>query len=393
MKHRKFVLGIGLAGTAIVGMVHLNNAFADTGNGNEPHSSVQITLRNVSPRMMAWWLDPAHNPKPLEIVQSEQNQQLLAGGVISPPEERDNVKLPLGVDSIVAVDPQNALLVYGTTAGIAQLKTRMAALDKPLRQVEIETQFVEINRADAQALGIREALATPDGINLVPDNYRAALHALLQQNKAKVITAHRVTAINNLTAMISIGVTTPVLISIGDRGSKTNADSARPGTIKTKLDLEAQSSFAVTPTINQDETMTLRVVSLLHYALRNGNSASSLPLDIDLNRPGNSPKPAISFRAKCRDGETMALSNLDAQVLFAIQQNMINRLNGSTAPAANPLPASANSERELIALITPRLVRRADDFTDNRNEEQRKDPLFLPDPISRKSKTQSPVQP
>src|SRR4028118_1911209 len=62
--------------------------------------------------------------------------------------------LPEGIDQMVAIDPQNALLVYGTEEGLRELEALIAFLDRPLRQVEIEAQFVQVNTQDVNQFGI-----------------------------------------------------------------------------------------------------------------------------------------------------------------------------------------------------------------------------------------------
>ena len=131
-------------------------------------SAHYLRLHNVSARIMAWWIDPTHNPEPIEIAYSRKNVQPVkqawnvvpeipygspkhinpALSIQSPP------KLPAGIDQIIGVDPQNTLLVYGTEEAVSQLKAIVAALDKPIPQVEIEARFVQVTPSALDALGI-----------------------------------------------------------------------------------------------------------------------------------------------------------------------------------------------------------------------------------------------
>lgn len=59
------------------------------------------------------------------------------------------------VDQIISVDAQNVLLVYGTTEGIRKLNEIIEFSDRPIRQVEIESQFIDISVNQADGFGIQ----------------------------------------------------------------------------------------------------------------------------------------------------------------------------------------------------------------------------------------------
>lgn len=425
-----------------------------------------IKLRNVTPRMMAWWIDPAHNPKPLEILQSEENVRRFfdhrlalpaiggsanmnsnqaytpnfnspygSAGDIDPnnpnpagswnaggygqfpqPYTQDNAqfgfgggnnnnngggnnfggnnnnngggnnfggqnggrggggrnggrggqglfKLPKGIDSIVAVDPQNALLVYGTNAGLQQLQTIINYLDLPLRQVEIEAQFVDVGITDTNAFGIdfsssngpfsisstgnsSSSQAGSFNFSFVRNNFALTLNALIAQNRAKVVTAPRVTAINNLTATLTSASFTPVVTtgSIAGIGGQVASN-------QTVTYVPAQTTLYVTPTINNDDTITVRMQPQV--------SSTSNPL------PGtNAPfisQQFVDTTAVVHDGDTIALGGLRTK-------NIVT--GGTRIPILSSIPIigalfrthnNNDSERELIIFVTARIIRRADD--------------------------------
>jgi len=96
---------------------------------------------------MAWWLDPKNHPVPRD-------------GSASQSGIRPNFTLPDGIDRIVVIDPQMALLVFGTDAGVEELRQTIQFLDRPPRKIEtaVAARLVTINTA--QLSGIWAALAT-----------------------------------------------------------------------------------------------------------------------------------------------------------------------------------------------------------------------------------------
>ena len=208
--------------------------------------SALIKVRNVPSDWMAHWLDPAHQPMPIEIQSSIANSgqmpqlqqhdfptgdslDVSVAPVVRPLKLRPgngygplNLKLPAGIETIVSIDPQDAILVRGTAAGVEQLRALVAQLDVPLSQVEIEVQFCQLARADLGALGlsfvtdkagdtlvvgapVSENQVLPPNqfqVGFVRNNFTAKINELIVQDKLKVITAPRVTAISGLTAKL-----------------------------------------------------------------------------------------------------------------------------------------------------------------------------------------------
>ncbi len=110
----------------------------------------QIKLRFVRPSVMAWWLDSKNYSAPPGLGPYAGAQ---AAGI------RLNFPLPAGVDRIVAIDPQNALLVFGTDEGAQQLREIIAALDKAENLVGFETRQIAV---EARLLTIK--IENLDGI-------------------------------------------------------------------------------------------------------------------------------------------------------------------------------------------------------------------------------------
>lgn len=430
-----------------------------------PRNYQYVKVKNVGVRWMAWWIDPRRNPKPLEVMLSEDNikrafdpysakpimdpnvmQAMTGSGYYNPPafnspyvpsgsvgreyqnedtaggygqfvqpytqgnaqfgfggqgggggrgnrnnnrgnrgnrNNRDGgfgsqggsgggqgggqgdglFELPEGVDSIVAVDPQNALLVYGTTAGVQQLQTIIDYLDRPLRQVEIEANFIDVSLSDTRAFGIdfsssngpfslnTSGLAPQNGtvsLGFVRNNFAATLRALISQNRAKIVTAPRVTAINNLTALISSSVQTPVQIT-----GTTTGIGGQVGQNTNYIYVPAVTQLFVTPTINNDDTITVR--------MRPQVQQQGIPAGA--NQPPPISTQQIDTTAIVRDGDTIALGGFRTKNISTGGQRIPVL---SYIPFVGRLFRTHNNndlERELIIFLTARIIRRADEDT------------------------------
>ena len=204
--------------------------------------SAQIRVRNVPSDLMAYWLDPNHQPVPTLIQSSIANSgkvpQLQDDDwkIVDPPAVPTapvakplklrpnngygplNLKLPAGVKTLVSIEPQSIIFARGTAAGIEQLRALVAQLDVPLSKVEVEVQFFQLARADLGALSPafttnktganpvivasanENPVKSPDGF--VNNGWRKNVNELIAQNKLKIIGAPRVMAISGLTAKL-----------------------------------------------------------------------------------------------------------------------------------------------------------------------------------------------
>lgn len=337
----------------------------------------QLRLRNIKPSLMAFWLDPQSHEVPVELGAPAR----LKGPVDSRPKS-GVFRLPAGVDRIVAIDPQNALLVFGTPEGVAQLRDTVEFLDTPLRQVEIEAQFVSVKAEDVAAFGIdfttargnfnvdraglQPGVEASHGVQVgfVRGNFQATLTALQGANRVKVLYAPRVIAINNLAAEISQTTSVPVFLGTQDeRGQFVplfgGADSGQNGT---SLRVNTGYELSATPTINNDDTVTVRLNIGRKLQLQTGVGAP-----VELQAPS-----ATDTIANVRNGETIALGGFDPG-FFSPKGQRIPILgdiplmsNPGTAPNLGQIPTIGKLFRsktaapdQLIVFVTARIVRRA----------------------------------
>lgn len=401
-----------------------------------PHSrndaSRSIKLKNVKPSLMAYWLDPAHNPLPQALQTSRENENgfgetrlarsaldgvtttqdfsgfgSVPSGMTSPyvnPYVRNNAssrvsptvrgnaqfggnngggqqggqqgqqggaqggaqgtfELPGDIQQLVSVDPQNVLLVAGgSDEDLRRLQSLVDVLDQPLRQVEIEAQFIDLTTNDARSFGIDfstsrgniDAATTgfasgpvPGSIQIgfVRGNFQARLNALVANNRAKVITAPRVTAINNLTASLESNQSRPlILTSVSQNIGGQQAQAQQLLFITTRVGL------TVTPTINGDDTITVAMAP--EISTQDGSTGL-----------GNITVRRVRTIANVRDGDTIVLGGL---------KQLTNNRSNFRVPLLADIPLigglfrSRNineTETELVVFLTARIVRRAGDDT------------------------------
>ncbi|BCM89457.1 type II secretion system protein D [Abditibacteriota bacterium] len=407
-----------------------------TGSGTDSKErTFQVSIRNVKPSLLAYWIDPANHQPPIEIRSSIQQEgryghrplvtdqfggsQLSSQGITTQPYDtlgvtpnpmagnpylnsnadmvqmRSNAQfqggggrggggfggqgggvggrggqgggtfqLPEGVSRIVAVDPQNALLVFGTPEGAAKLANTIRFLDRPLRQVEIEAQFLSINTSAAQNYGFDfttargnfnasstgTATSTAAGglqFGFIRGNFQAAIAASITSGRAKLLTAPRVTAINNLTATLEQSTSTPIVLTT----TNTVANNAiAQNTSQQVFYVTTTIGLEVTPTINNDDTVTVLMRPVLQ--------AQGTPNSLGASQITSQQLETI---ANVRDGETIALGGL---------RSVNITLNKTKVPLIGDLPlighlfrsrSNSEVENELIIFLTARIIRRVGD--------------------------------
>lgn len=291
-----------------------------------------ISVRNVRPEVMVWWLDPANHPEPAEFRQARELQggrtagrmtQGAAGRGAEPqqipppaqprPADMNNgqrrltpangaVQLPPGIESLIAIEPQNALLVRGTQESVVALRQMVAFLDRPLQQVEIEAQVVEVGAADAaMLLGATSANGVVAGANIVHNdaaiqgvnpNVQSVLAELLAARRTKIVYSARVTTFNNMTAAVETRTT------YFSPNEDPNVPRRTDG--KSNARIETSMRFVCTPTINRDGTITI--------AVRPSITTETLVAGQTLPSPPDVQQSSVITNIK--DGGTLVLGGL-----------------------------------------------------------------------------------
>jgi type II secretory pathway component GspD/PulD (secretin) len=165
---------------------------------NEDENKAQIytvPIKNVRAEVMAVWVTPRKDVSPAPF-KSDKN------GGIEGVAVNQMFEFP-EVESITADAAKNELIVKGTPEAVRKLKEIVAFLDKPIRSVEIKAQFVQVDESEMAGLGIDLQLAVGKRKSVFQNDFRDKLKALIATNRAGVLQAAQVTALNNLTATVS----------------------------------------------------------------------------------------------------------------------------------------------------------------------------------------------
>jgi len=270
-------------------------------------------------------------------------------------------ELPEGIEAMTAVDAQNALLIRGTAAAVEELQSIIDLLDQPLRQVEVEAQFVTLTTSESKSLGINFNAAngpfsvnattgTPAGnfvLGYVGRNFQATLGAALNNTRGKTIAAPRVIAINNLTASIFTTVTNTVLLN--QSAINPGDDNSVIATAQVPFQITTSIGISVTPTINGDGTIT--VLMQPEVSTQNIIEGSTSPIP-------QVSRQQIQTVAIVNDGDTIALGGL---------RNKSVGTSRTRIPLLADIPflgklfqASRRNDRDedLIIFLTARIVRR-----------------------------------
>lgn len=283
--------------------------------------TVEIKLISAPASLVAYWLDPMHLPAPRPIQQSRLNRLPQMQELDELPRQAGNgngprdLKLPAGIESLVAIDPQNVLRIQGTAAGVEELKKLLVELDVPINQIEIEAIFSQMSPEVLKTLPLKfvtsKGAPVAPSLALVPPtvNFTMELNRRIADNKVRIITAPRVTAIDGLTAQLtsteSLGL---VLSTLTEK--PTDLSEAEKQWLPGFSALQIETGLNCTPILRGD------LIKLFTRATLNNRSAN--------------------VNTTLRDGETIAI--------------------------AMPAEKSDTANRTVI-FLSVRLVRRAGDET------------------------------
>ncbi len=269
--------------------------------------------------------------------------------------------------------PATVLVITDFGYNLARIEKIVAALDKPAQQVAIEVKMVETSLDNSSDLGLEwpEAIgasfgeaepvtttstATAAGKALVfpvkgrPKYGRLSveqvdwfLNYLVTQTNSKLLSSPKVTTLDNQAAKITVATTIPL------QTLNRFTEGAVVQDIVSFQDKEFGIILDVTPRINDDSTITLRVVPTVEDI-------------ISFTGPANNQRPITSKRSvetqvRMKDGETMVIGGLlkdnevktVRKVWFLGDIPLLGHLFRSTSKQKN--------QTDLLIMITPRIVR------------------------------------
>jgi len=214
-----------LAGLFLLAAPQIGRA-QNAGNGAGNLTRV-FALKYASPYCVAGWFDRERTPRNwLDVYTLAVNQPprsmfmplpSLPGNINGP----NGLRFPAGVSSLVAIDAQNSLYATGTKEGLDALAKLLPALDVPLTQVEIETRFLRVNRADFSALELKrgEDRAKNAGENegaailAAPVDFEMRLQKMSDPKRVQVLAAPRITVVDGGVGQLVQLSSTPALLA------------------------------------------------------------------------------------------------------------------------------------------------------------------------------------
>jgi type II secretory pathway component GspD/PulD (secretin) len=271
--------------------------------------------------------------------------------------------------------PATILVVTDFGYNIPRIEKIVATLDKPAKQVSIEVKMVETSLDKNSDLG----LEWPDGIGasfadaepastsststtdeaskamvfpvkgrprygrLSVEQVDWFLNYLTTQTNSKLLSSPKVTTLDNQAAKITVATTIPL------QTLNRFSEGAAVQDIVSFQDKEFGIILDVTPRINDDSTVTLRVTPTVEDII----SFTGPP---DNQRPITS-KRSVETQIRMKDGETMVIGGL-------IKDNEIKTVRKVWLLGDIPLlgnlfrsKSSQKNQTDLLIMITPRIVR------------------------------------
>jgi len=285
---------------------------------------------------------------------SGMNQDFGGGGALG-------TMLPGEMEPPIAFLPQNALLVQGTQEDIDRFREILDLLDKPAKQVEISTKFINVQTTDAQALGIdwsisngsleffNQGFAPAEAVNNVVrfahGRFSAQLNALLSSGRATVINEPHVITANNQYAEIEFTTTIPYFsatVSYNQFGTR-EVDF-------TSDEVDVTNSLFVVPRINVDDSVTVYLEPLLEDNIGEVEGPNGERIPIVTSQ-------FVSTQVRVGDGETIVMGGL-------IRKNESSTLRETPLLARIPIIGPlfqakrlTKDNSELLIFVTPRIIR------------------------------------
>ena len=270
--------------------------------------------------------------------------------------------LPVTVpdENIIIMEDQNAIVVMGTQRMVDEIENYIRQVDLPAPQIMIEALLIEVSKGDSRDLGVNWSWsddsernvvdiapglsAAFDSIAGVPDNFFAALNALVSENKARVLARPKVATTNGLKASMSVGWTeyfeTTTEIYRGDDVPITGYGYRRSSfnTLTTGIQLD------ITPWVGASGEITV----LIHPNIRDPRTISKEHSSIT--------ERTLDTTVRVKDGGTIVIGGL-------IQRN--ESTQETRVPVLGSIPLLGNlfkeslkvhSDTELIIIVKPRII-------------------------------------
>lgn len=187
----------------------------------------------------------------------------------------------------------NRIVVSDTAAKIKEIRALIEAFDEKDREVLIEAKILQVALTDENKLGIdwEAIVAEAHGLNLTSnfdvlsstekwgkmsvgtiaaDGYAVLIEALQTVGHAEILSAPRITTVNNKEAKILVGSTEPYVTST------TTTPSSGPTTTAESVNfIEVGVKLYVTPTIHEDDFITMKIRPEVSSVVRNVTTSNN----------------------------------------------------------------------------------------------------------------------
>lgn len=241
--------------------------------------------------------------------------------------------------SIVPCERANNLVIRGKESDVAEAFELIEKIDKPVPQILIEGQVVEISKSDSIRLGLDYNNGVFKFTNSKSEDIRTTLTALLGNGKANLLASPRIATLDNHEAVINIGDRIPYAVPVSSSGTTTQW---------TVDYIDAGVRLKITPKVGKDNqiitTLAPEVSSITEWRT---TPAGDFPVISTRNA-------ASTLRVK--DGETIVVGGLDMET----ERENISRIPlVGQFPGLNLLFQNRTVEKtktEIVFLITPHII-------------------------------------
>jgi general secretion pathway protein D len=240
----------------------------------------------------------------------------------------------------------DSLIMRGRVEEIKDAKTTIAAIDKLIPQVLIESKVIEISNSDSMKLGLsygngtfKFTTAKTNRKTSLADDITSTLNALIADGSANVVASPRIATLDNQEAVINIGSRIPYAVPVGSSSAVT----------QWTIDyIDAGVKLKITPQLGQEGYIRTFIQP----------EVSSIS---EWRTTAAGEFPVISTRNACatvrvKDGESIVIGGLLSES---------ERKNVTRVPVLGYLPVigllfqnqSAEKEKtEIVFLITPHII-------------------------------------
>ena len=267
---------------------------------------------------------------------------------------------PQGIDSIIANEQDNSLIVRGTPEGITELKQIIGFLDRAPRQVQIKVEFITTDVSNIDQFGINweflpfsnvaagfngggaaTGVTGTSFLTFAQGNVATQLLATLTTTNSKVVASPIITTTNNVRGRIDFSSEIPYTTSSTVAQGSGNAIS------NTSVNFLTLNNFLeITPRINGDDSISLSLNPTLTAVSGAAISGGAPP----------TTQQSVNTYRTVANGETMVIGGL-------VQKNVTN--GHSYIPFLSQLPIIGSifrtrnlsvSDSELLIFVTPTIL-------------------------------------